>query len=495
VVERVAVIGGGIGGLAVALALAPSKRSVVIIERDPEPPAIEPGEAFERWQRPGVPQFRHAHILLGRLQTILRDHYPELLAELRGVGLELSSMQELLPDTLRSDFEPLAEDAELLHLWGRRATFEYVLRQHVGKLPNVRFLHGVRAVGLATVVDARKVRVCGVEIARGDARELIEAELVVDAAGKRSKSAEWLQAVGVKVEVERKPSEFVYACRHYRLRDPKAEPPRLDGGGNLDYLGYSTFYAEQGHYALTFGCPEQDRELADVICTPEGFDALCRQFPVLARRTAESEVTSKVLGAGRFENRWTRYGVRGGRQLLGFFAVGDSYLETNPMYGRGCASAFVQAHVLAEALNASGDAAARARLYQRRTHALLQPYFEISSNTDHIYHVRADMRRGVRLRLPDRVLNFLYENAFVPASRSNPVVAREFLRAVQMREVSSVGRRLAVILQVLGVLVRSLFGLSKAALPAPPPPRDEFLRKITSQRDAPRLSEHDAPTP
>jgi len=85
--ERVAIIGGGIGGLATALALKRTGCEVVIIERDAEPPNIAPDAAFDEWARPGVPQFKHAHILLSRLHTLLRDHHPELLAELRKAGL------------------------------------------------------------------------------------------------------------------------------------------------------------------------------------------------------------------------------------------------------------------------------------------------------------------------------------------------------------------------------------------------------------------------
>ena len=37
-VERVAVIGAGIGGLCTALALAPTGREITLFERDPPPP-------------------------------------------------------------------------------------------------------------------------------------------------------------------------------------------------------------------------------------------------------------------------------------------------------------------------------------------------------------------------------------------------------------------------------------------------------------------------
>src|SRR5882672_6841733 len=95
--ERVAIIGGGMGGLAAALAFSKNEVDVVIVERDPEPPVLaSPEDAFDGWARPGVPQFRHAHILLARLQTIVRDRHPDLHAELLTAGIELSSLEEMM---------------------------------------------------------------------------------------------------------------------------------------------------------------------------------------------------------------------------------------------------------------------------------------------------------------------------------------------------------------------------------------------------------------
>jgi 2-polyprenyl-6-methoxyphenol hydroxylase-like FAD-dependent oxidoreductase len=476
--ERVAIIGGGIGGLATALALKRTGREVVIIERDAAPPNIAPDAAFDEWARPGVPQFKHAHILLSRLHTLLRDHHPELLAELRKAGLELSELPEVLPAAHQDTYQPEPGDGDLLHLWGRRPTFEYVLRRHVERLAGVRFVHSARVVGLVTDSSEGRLRVRGVELSRRGSHEVIEADVVVDASGKQSKCPKWLEALGVRLSVVSKPSGFVYSCRHYRLQDPNARLPRRNGGGNLDFLGYATFYAEHGNYALTFGCPVEEKELADVIHRTEGFEALCAQFPVLEQWTARSVVKSKVLGAGRFENRWTRYGVGGGRELVGFFPLGDSHIETNPMYGRGCASAFVQAHVFADVLAVVKDPGQRAQQYYQRTQQQLQSMFDLSVATDRMYHIRARHSRGLPLTLSERFLNWGYESGWLPAVNASPLVAREMVRAMQMREVSSLGVRLTVALLLIRTLTASIFRRKRPPpLPAPPP-RAEFLRSL-----------------
>jgi hypothetical protein len=182
---------------------------------------------------------------------------------------------------------------------------------------------------------------------------------------------------------------------------------------------------------------------------PEGFEALCRHFPALERLTSSSEPTTKVLGAGLFENRWTRYGAPGGFELQGFFAVGDSFIETNPMYGRGCTAAFMQAHLLANVFDTTENPSERARLYYHRAQALLKPYFDISVSTDRVYQMRARLCRGLPIPAGDRLVNYLYERAWLPATQASPLVAREFLKAVQMRENSSPGRRLRTALHIL----------------------------------------------
>ncbi|HMI89836.1 MAG TPA: FAD-dependent oxidoreductase, partial [Polyangiales bacterium] len=132
--ETVLVIGAGMAGLALALALEGSGKQVVLIERDAAPPELEPQEAFERWKRPGVSQFRYSHVFVGRLHDLLRSRYPKLTAELEQAGLRASDFLEGLPPSLRASYVARADDSRMVSLCGRRATLEYVLRRYVGRL-------------------------------------------------------------------------------------------------------------------------------------------------------------------------------------------------------------------------------------------------------------------------------------------------------------------------------------------------------------------------
>src|SRR5882672_12853792 len=125
----IVIIGGGMAGLATALSLKNSGRKVVIVERDDPPPEMSPESAFDSWKRPGVPQLHHTHIFLARLRTILRDDHPEVLAELDAAGIKASSIDQILPTSLIERYEAAPGDDDFLHLWGRRATLEFVLRR------------------------------------------------------------------------------------------------------------------------------------------------------------------------------------------------------------------------------------------------------------------------------------------------------------------------------------------------------------------------------
>ncbi len=124
---RVLVIGAGVAGLASALGLARAGHEVTVLERDATPMPADPDEAFA-WHRPGAPQVRHSHALLARLHNLLRDQFPDVLAELLSVGATEIDFVEMLPETI-VDRSPRPGDEDLVALACRRTTFEWVLRR------------------------------------------------------------------------------------------------------------------------------------------------------------------------------------------------------------------------------------------------------------------------------------------------------------------------------------------------------------------------------
>ncbi len=54
-------------------------------------------------------------------------------------------------------------------------------------------------------------------------------------------------------------------------------------------------------------------------------------------------------------NKWSDYVVDGEPAAIGLVPVGDAVLCTNPLYGRGCSTAYWSAHLLATAVAEHGD--------------------------------------------------------------------------------------------------------------------------------------------
>lgn len=477
----VVVIGGGMAGLATALSLKNSGRQVVIIERDDPPPSMPPERAFDSWKRPGVPQLHHTHIFLARLRTILRDDHPEVLAELDAAGIKASSIDQILPTSLIERYQAAPGDEDFLHLWGRRATLEYVLRRHVEALPHVSIVHDAKVEGLDIATEGGRFRVRGVRLRRGGTEEVMAADIVVDASGVRSKVPDWLREQGVAITTDSKPSACAYYCRHYLQRDLSTEPPRRGTGANIDYLIYGIFFAEHGSFSIAFACPEMEEELTEAVRRPEGFDKICSQIPALSKWTSRADPTSRVLGGASLANRWHRYPEARKNVVLGLFPVGDSHVQTNPIYGRGCSMAFVQAKALSEALARGGPPEEQASRYFARVRELLKPHFDFSRAADQAFLARARMARGESVSFVERLMAYLYEEAFAPIIEVDFRLAREWLKAAQMREVSPpwVGLALAVRMAFLWFFLK--LGNKLKKLPSFGPPRAAMIASLPAR--------------
>jgi flavin-dependent dehydrogenase len=83
-------------------------------------------------------------------------------------------------------------------------------------------------------------------------------------------------------------------------------------------------------------------------------------------------------------NRTRRYvDDDGAPRVLGLHAVGDSHTCTNPLYGRGCSLALVQALRLSDAFAEAGDdARARAVVYEASCAREIEPWFHSSVELD-----------------------------------------------------------------------------------------------------------------
>ena len=416
--------------MALALALAKDPVDIVLFERDPPPPELDPLDAFDRWERNGVPQFRHSHIFLGRLHALLAAEHPEFLAELHEAGVGAARIEDLVAPRHIDSFRARSDPIELCQLLARRATFEYVLRRHVERLPNVR-IAVARVTGLISEQEPAGVVVRGVRLQDGSEHR---ADVTVDASGTRSKVSLWLAEQGSSVETEVSGADFFYFSRHYLLRKGEVMPAgSRTGVGDMRVV---VFVAEERRFSIAISFASSERRMAEIAKQPEGFDFVCRQVAVLRPWLERSMPATKVLGAGSLYNSWS-YWVRGGRaRARGLFAIGDALLRTNPVYGQGTSLAFLEAHLLAEALRSTADPGKRAKLYAKSVWRTLRPHFAYALRGDAVVSALGAQLRAGRIGWKSRITDFAFRHVWQPAFAESKLVEREWLRLIQMRKIS-----------------------------------------------------------
>jgi 2-polyprenyl-6-methoxyphenol hydroxylase-like FAD-dependent oxidoreductase len=388
--KHIVVIGGSVAGLGVALALSNRGHRVTILEADATPLPESHTEAFATWNRQGAPQTGHSHALLARLRNLIRDHAPGLLDELEACGAE----QLRFTDRARQLFDdpPLEpEDDDIVALACRRVTFEWVLRRHVIATDRVELRDGARVLGLESRRDAgaRPPTVTGVrvDLGRGGGETRIEADVVVDASGRRSALRRWLPEIGTApVREASSPCGIFYTSRFYHLRDGIERPP-LDGGivgVDLGYLKVGLFAGDSRVFSITLAASPTDDDMRGVLHRP-AFESAVAAIPLTAEWTAPdvAEPVSDVHGMANLNNV-RRYFVEDGEPLaLGVLPVGDSVVHTNPIVGRGCSLAWTSAFALADCLEEHpDDLRALALAYETHLERDIVPWYELQVDQD-----------------------------------------------------------------------------------------------------------------
>ncbi|MEM1231830.1 MAG: FAD-dependent oxidoreductase [Pseudomonadota bacterium] len=444
--ERAVVLGGGIAGLCTALALASRGLEVQVLERDPPPPEGDAEQAFHAWPRRGAAQFRHPHAFLGLMCNLLQDNYPDLLDAFYAAGARRLDFQEMLSAELEDRYRPAPGDERLWVLLCRRATIETVLRRYVSALPNVTITTGIHIDGLVTEPGGARPRARGFAVRRDCTErfgERIDGDLLIDASGRMTKGPRWLDAQGLEVREESDDAEIVYYTRHYRLNPGFVEPPR--GGkdrsaGDLGYIKFGVFPGDNGNFAIIVCLHRIETQLRDTIKTSAGFDAVCRAIPGLAPWLKPEAITptTEAFGIGDIRAVWRHYAPDDEPLLDNYFAVGDASLRTNPLYGRGCSTGILHAHILADVIAEHRDPRERALRFAQRTETELRPIFSASLKEDRSGIARAvamaegrelEQARGFKARFA-----LAFGDALAAAARYNLHVFRGISRTINLLE-------------------------------------------------------------
>lgn len=402
------VIGASIGGLCAARVLSDFYDRVTVHERDelPDGPA----------NRAAVPQGRHVHLLMARGAAEFDMHFPGLLDDMVADGVP---MLENRPDCIHfgAAGHVLGTATTLRHEFTAyvpsRPHLEWRIRRRVDEIPNVEIVHAAVA---EPRYDATKQRVTGVLL---DSGEAVDADLVVDAAGRGTRLPVWLEQWGF-----RRPREDTvdvgigYATHQVHIPEGLLkEKVVVAGASRAEPIGLGMLFYEDGNWGLTtFGIGKVE--------PPQNFAEMCDAADrILPDRFASAIRQGTPIGEVAFHkyptSRWRRYDEMN-RFPAGVIPFGDAVVSFNPTFGQGMTMTAIQAGNLRTAL-VSRDTNL-ARVLAKATAKTTWPVWIMTAIGDLALHNASGESKWWY-----RPVGNLFDQ-FLGAAETDPVLAEWFLR-------------------------------------------------------------------
>jgi 2-polyprenyl-6-methoxyphenol hydroxylase-like FAD-dependent oxidoreductase len=359
----VLVLGAGPAGAAAALFLARRGHAVMVLDRDPIS-AVSSAES----ERESVPHARQGHTFLALGTRVLREEAPDLFDKLVQQGAQAI---------------PLQHDPVHCNLLTRRSLFEQVLRSALLSEPGVTVVAKTGATNV--LLEARSGNPVPHAYALATSHGVLEADLIIDAGGRRSPLPRWLRGLGVKLPLQRDSTTSFYLTRHYRLRRgayfPSVRVPIVTA---LEYAAVVAFPEDDGHFQLTIQLDVRD-PLKHRLRSGQIFERFLAQLPTVAPWLEAGTAQSEPEPVGSVGN-CRRYLFHDAPVLTGVLALGDAAVCTNPTAGRGVALALHHARALARLLDDGYDAVRRpgtlSERWESTTTRLLGPWLQSQTQLD-----------------------------------------------------------------------------------------------------------------
>lgn len=382
------VIGSGIGGLVATRVLTDHFDQVSMLDRDEFPSAPD--------HRPGAPQSRHLHGLQPRGAAILYELFPRLYEELLADGATPVDGFDRVKIVTPAGRLPLTGRTEKPALFFSRFHLEWRLRERLEADDRVLLCPGTKVVGLSTEAvggSATGNEVRGVRVRRrgrhgfadADRDEVIDADLVVDAGGRSSRAAEWLDELGHGSAMEETlSSELSYASRFYARPEGfpddfslvivNGRPPDIPRSGLVQDIENGQWHVTLGGLAgLAVPTDEEGfRQWAAGLADPSVHEAIRVARPL-----------TPIRGWRTPTSRW-RHFERMPSWPTGLVVLGDAVCALNPIYGQGMTVAAMEGIVLRDCLREGAGArqAGFERTFQRRLARTVAGPWLVASSED-----------------------------------------------------------------------------------------------------------------
>ena len=398
--DRAVVLGASMAGLLAARVLAEAYSEVVVVDRDHLP--------VDARHRRGVPQSRHAHGLLARGQLALEELFPGLTDELIAHGAPCGDMLGSVR-TCFSGHRLRPGPSGVVVLQASRPLIESVVRARVCTHPSMTTREDCDIVGLATSDG----RVSGARVRPrrgGCAEQTLDADLVVDATGRGSRTPRWLEESGYSpAPVTSVPIGLGYASRTYRF-----VPGMLGGDQSIIHgptsrspRGAAMIRMEHDQLLLTLYGFLGDHPPTD----PVGFDEFAASllFPdvrevLVGAEPLGSPVAFRYPAAVRHRYEKVR------RFPDGFLVLGDALCSFNPIYGQGMSVAALEALALRDQLREHGSV--RPRPFFRSAGRIVEVPWSMATGAD-LALEGVPGRQTLQMRILSKYVSRLHAHAAI----------------------------------------------------------------------------------
>jgi 2-polyprenyl-6-methoxyphenol hydroxylase-like FAD-dependent oxidoreductase len=376
------VIGGSIAGLLAARVLSDYFDRVAVVERDAIPRMPQP--------RKGVPHGHHVHTIFGGGVNVIERLFPGLFEELVAEGAIVCDTAKDLCWYHQGVWK-LRTPSDLTSYWQTRPFLEAHIRRRTQADRDIHFLEACEVMKLLS--NPERTRIVGVEVqhrGQGGRTEQLPADLVVDAAGRGSRTPHWLQSLGHDRPEESTVEVHIgYASRLYeRPEQGRRDWQILAVYGtppNHTRTGY-LFPVEGGRWLATAVGFFQDYPPDD----EAGFLEFARamEMPDFYEAIKDAKPLTPIVTFRFPAHRWRHY-ERLARPPGGLLVLGDAFCSFNPVYGQGMSTCALQVDLLDRMLRQCGTGAKvpadfAKQFFQRVAKIVANPWL-LATTSDFLY--------------------------------------------------------------------------------------------------------------